>query len=326
MSQPLPTQGFRFLQPDEIEALVVEVRELSDDTEDGYIFEVGLSYPQHLFDAHDDYPLAPEPLEIGRDMYSPAQQAVVPQTAPQRKVTPNLRDKVRYVVNYRNLKLYLQLGLIVTRVHRVLTFKLSTWLKTYIDFNTHQRSLARSSFLKDFFKLVNNSVFGKTQNLRKRVQVELITDVGILRKRVAKPYFCRGTPITDCLTAIQCSVATLTLNRPIYVGFSVLDLSKLHAYNFHYNHMCVKYPRHGQLRLLFTDIDSFAYAVQAEHIYGDMTEDAATHYDFSRYAIDHPFYIAMIRKALGFIKEKLNSVPMQVSRSGSKMLRFPLYG
>ena len=172
MSQPLPTHGLRFLQPDEIEALAVEVGELSDDAEDGYIFEVDLSYPQYLHDAHDDYPLAPESLEIGRDMYSPAQQAIFPQTAPQWKLAPNLRDKVRYVVHYRNLKLYFQLDLVITRIHRVLTYKQSTWLKTYIDFNTHQRSLAGSIFLKYFFILMYNSVFGKTQeNLWKRVQV-----------------------------------------------------------------------------------------------------------------------------------------------------------
>ena len=82
---------------------------------------------------------------------------------------------------------------------------------------------------------MNNSVFGKTQeNLRK--QVELIAGAGILRKRVAKPNFCVGNPITDCLTAVRCKVATLTLNRPIYVRSSVLQLSKR---DFHYNHMSV---------------------------------------------------------------------------------------
>ena len=105
---------------------------------------------QHLHHAHNDYPLAPESLEIGREMYSPAQQTVFPQTAPQRELTHNLRDKVRYVV------------LVVTRIPRVSRFKQSTWLNTYIDF-THQRSLAGSSFLKDFFKLMYNSVFGKTR-------------------------------------------------------------------------------------------------------------------------------------------------------------------
>ena len=140
MSQPLLTHGFRFLHPDEIEALSV-VGELSDGAEDGYIFEVDLSYPQRQHDAHDDYPLSPVSLEIGCDMYSTAQKAVFSQTAPQRKLTTNLIDKVRYVVHYRNLKLYLQLGLVVTRIHRVLAFKQSTWSKTYI--------LAGSSFLKD---------------------------------------------------------------------------------------------------------------------------------------------------------------------------------
>ena len=167
MSQPLPTDGFRFLQPEMIEAMA-PVGELSDDAEDGYIYEVDLHYPQHLHDARDDYPLAPKWLEIGMDMYSPAQHAVFLQTAPQRKLTPNLRDKVRYVVHYRKLKLYLKLGLVVTRIHKVLAFKQSTWLKTW--FNTHHRSLARSSFQKYFFKLMNNSVFGETQkNSRKRV-------------------------------------------------------------------------------------------------------------------------------------------------------------
>ena len=201
-------------------------------------------------------------------MYSPTQQSVFPESAPQKKLTPYLRDKVKYVVHYRNLKLYLQLGLVVTKVQRVLTFKQSPWLRTYIHFNTRQHSLAGNSFLKDFFKLMNNSDIGKTQeNLRNRVGVELITYARLLQKPVVKPSFYRGNPITDYLTVIQCKVQTLTLNRLIYVGFTVLELSKLHMYDFHYNHMKVKYPRANQLRLLFTDTDSLAYVVQTDDIY-----------------------------------------------------------
>ena len=104
---------------------------------------------------------------------------------------------------------------------------------------------------------MNNSVFGKTQeNLRKRVQVDLIIDAAVLRKRVVKPSFCRGIPITDWLTVVQCKVQTFTLNRPIYVGFTVLELSKLHMYDFHFNQMKMKYPHADQLRLLFTDTDT----------------------------------------------------------------------
>ena len=145
---------------------------------------------------------------------------------------------------------------------------------------------------------MNNSVFGKTQeNLREHVQVELITDARILRKRVAKPNFCRSNPITDCLTAIQCTVATLTLNRPIYGGFSVLEGRCTCA--------------HGQLRLLSTDTDSLAYPVQTEDIYRYMAEDAAIQYDFSEYPLDHPLYSAMNHKALGFFKDEINSVHMK---------------
>ena len=74
--------------------------------------------------------------------------------------------------------------------------------------------------------------------------------------------------------------------------------------------MCVKYPHHGQLRLLFTDRDSLSYAVQTEDIYRDMAEDAATYYDFSEYPLEHPLYSAMNRKVLRFLKDELNSVPM----------------
>ena len=87
-----PTSGFRFLQPDEIKTLA-PVWELSNDAEDGYIYEVDLHYTQHLHNANDDYSLAPKLLEIGSDMYSPSQHAAFPQTAPQRKLTPNVRDK-----------------------------------------------------------------------------------------------------------------------------------------------------------------------------------------------------------------------------------------
>ena len=100
------------------------------------------------------------------------------------------------------------------------------------------------------------------------------------------------------------------MDRPIYVGFVVLELSKLHLYGFHYNHMTAKYPRANQLRLLFTDTDSLAYAVQTDDIY-NMAVDAADRFDFSEYPHDHPLYDASNHKALGFFKDELNSVPMR---------------
>ena len=160
-------------------------------------------------------------------MYSPTQSSVYPKSPPQTKLTPNLMDKSNYVVHYRNLKIFIQLGLVITKVHRVLTFKQSPWLKQYIDFNTHHRSLSDSGFLKDFFKLMNNSVFGNTQeNLWNRVNVEIITDDTLLRKRVAKPSFCRGMPVSDNL-ASQSSNAKYIHSRVI-----VQSLWDLLCWNF----------------------------------------------------------------------------------------------
>ena len=116
---------------------------------------------------------------------------------------------------------------------------------------------------------------------------------------------------TEDLTVVQSTVQTLTLNRPIYVGFTVLELSKLHMYSFHYEHMKAKYSHANQLLLLFTDTDILAYAVQTNNIYGDMAEDAASKYDFSEYPLDHPLYDTSNKKAFGYFKDELNSVPIE---------------
>ena len=107
MSQYLPTGDFRILNDEEVQDLDLET--LDDKGIDGYIYEVDLHYPASLHDNHDDYPLAPEPIVIDRSMYSPTQQAVFPKSVPQRKLTPNLMDKSRYVVHYKILKLYVKL-------------------------------------------------------------------------------------------------------------------------------------------------------------------------------------------------------------------------
>ena len=244
-------------------------------------------------------------------MYSPLQrEKFPPDETTQIKLTPNLRDKEKYTVHYRNLKLYTQLGMRVTKIHRVLSFEQKPWLKEYIDYNTNRRSQAKSKFEKDFYKLMNNSVFGKTQeNLRKRMNVELITDSKTAKKRVAKPSFKRSNIITEDLVVMQCHITTLKLDRPIYVGFTVLELSKLLMYDFHYNHMKKKYPGEKQLQLLFTDTDSLAYSIQTDDIYKDMEADKDL-YDFSEYPYDHYLYSNLNKKSIGKFKDELNSIPM----------------
>ena len=307
MQQYLAYKNFNFLNQEQIntqfpvENLNSIINTINDDNDIGYILEVDLHYPPHLHDTHSDYPLAPEHLEITPEMYSPYMKKHFPEDTAT-KLTPNLRRKNNYIVHYRNLKLYLKLGLIVTKIHNVLQFEQSPWLKSYIDFNTECRKNATSQFEKYFFKLLINSVYGKTmENTRKRIKLEFLTEEKQILKRIAKPSFLHMQKINDDLVAVQCKIQTAVLDKPIYTGFNVLDLSKVLMYDWHYNYMMQKY---SNLKLLFTDTDSLCYEIETEDIYQDMKEDEHL-YDFSEYPFGHPLYSTQSKKKIGKMKDDL---------------------
>ena len=212
------------------------------------------------------------------------------------------------MLHYRNLKLYTDLGLKVTKVHRVLEFDQSPWLKQYIDFNTEKRKNAKNAFEKDFFKLMNNSVFGKTmENLRRRVDVRLVTSQHKLLKLSSKPTFISSKIFNKDLVAIHKIKETLTLNKPAYVGMCILDLSKTLMYDFHYNYIKNKYG--DQAKLLFTDTDSLTYEIQAEDVYQDFWNDRHL-FDNSDYPEDHKYFDKTNKKIIGKFKDEAAGVPI----------------
>jgi len=160
MMQPLPVGDFRWLRDDEIPAIQQTIGGIASDAKTGYILEVDLEYPAHLHNDHNDFPLAPEKLEVTYDMLSKYCQSFDTKHVKSQKLIPNLNNKKRYVVHYRNLQLYTQLGLVVTKVHRVLSFSQLKWMAPYIELNTLMRKSASSDFEKNFYKLANNSVYG----------------------------------------------------------------------------------------------------------------------------------------------------------------------
>ena len=185
------------------------------------------------------------------------------------KLTPTLTEKKNYVLHYRNLQLYLSLGLKLKKVHRVLEFDQSPWLRQYIDFNTQKRAGAKNAFEKDFFKLMNNSVYGKTcENLRKRVDVRLVTDKSKLSKLASSPTYVNSKIFTEDLVAVHKIKETLKLDRPAYVGMCILDLSKTLMYDFHYNYIKKRY--NNKAKLLFTDTDSLCYEIETQDIYEEL--------------------------------------------------------
>ena len=304
MSQYLPTGGFKWLKQNKIDNL--DLKKYDKENKKGIILEVDLEYPEKLHDLHNDYPLAPEKVKVTDNMLSNYCKKIADKynisTGLVYKLIPTLSKKEKYVLHYRNLQLYIDLGLKLTKIHRVLEFDQSPWLKQYIDYNTEKRKNAKNDFEKDFFKLMNNSVFGKTmENIRKRVDVRLVTDEKKLLKLTSKPTYVSSKIFNENLVAVHKIKETLTLNRPAYVGMCILDLSKTLMYDFHYNYIKDKYGK--KAKLLFTDTDSLTYEIEAKDVYKDFFKDKDK-FDNSDYNEYSPFFYKENKKVIGKFKDE----------------------
>ena len=283
MSCPLPTDGFKWMTPKEIEAWM-------EHPFTPCILEVDLDYPEHLHDLHSDYPLAPERLKVNGV----------------EKLIRNLGKKTKYVIHYKSLKQYIKLGLKLTKIHRGIKFNERPWLKEYIDINTNLRTKAKNDFEKDFFKLMNNSFFGKTmENIRNRVDVRLVTDEKTAKKLAAKPNFKQCNIFTENLVAIHMHRTKMVFNKPIYLGMAILDLSKTLMYDFHYEYIKEKYGE--KAKLLFTDTDSLCYEIETKDFYKDISPDVERWFDTSNYPSDHPSGIktGVNKKVIGMFKDEV---------------------
>ena len=310
MSQYLPTGGFRWMTQKQIDK--IDLNKYNEESKKGLILEVDLKYPKDLHDLHNDYPLAPEKIKVKKEMLSNYCETIRSKynisTGLVEKLIPTLSNKERYVLHYRNLKLFTELGLEVDKYHRVLEFDQSPWLKQYIDYNTEKRKNAKNDFEKDFFKLMNNSVFGKTmENLRKRVDVRLVTDEKKLLKLTSKPTYVSSKIFNENLVAVHKIKETLTLNRPAYVGMCILDLSKTLMYDFHYNYIKEIYG--NKAKLLFTDTDSLTYEIEAKDVYKDFFKDKDK-FDNSDYPKYSPFFYKKNKKVIGKFKDESAGIPI----------------
>ena len=222
-----------------------------------------------------------------------------------KKLIPNLGNKTKYVLHYKNLQLYLFLGMRLTKIHRVLKFKHSDWMKKYIDFNTEKRKKnASNDFEKDFFKLMINSVYGKTmENLRKRINVRLVNNKKDLLKYTSKPTYVTHKLFGDDFAAFHEIKPILMLNKPIYVGFTVLELSKWMMYDFHYNFI----KKNFNAELLLTDTDSLTYEIKSENVYEELFKWKDL-FDFSNYSKDSKFFNDANKKVIGKMKDEYGGV------------------
>ena len=285
MSQPLPTGGFKW-----VDVNPNEISELATRTDRGYILEVDVSYPKELHNSHNDLPFMCERMEINGV----------------EKLVPNLRDKKNYVIHIQALNQALQHGLRLDRIHRAIEFDQSPWLKTYIDFNTQLRTAATNDFEKDFFKLMNNSVFGKMmENIRKHRNIKLVTTEEKYLRTVMKPNFKSGVLFGEDLMGCEMGKIKVVMNKPVYLGQAMLDLSKIVMYEFHYDYMVPKYGLE-KLKLSYMDTDSLVYDIKTEDFFKDIANDVEARFDMAIVRqIIRLLPIILNKKVIGLMKDEL---------------------
>lgn len=299
LMKKLPISEFRLLNDEEIAC--IDLNLFNEDSETGLILEIDLEYPAQLHDAHSDLPYAPEKF--------------TPPGGKTSKLIANLYDKYNYVIHYLHLKECLERGLILKKIHRVLAFKQDGFLKNYIDLNTRLRQTAQTTFEQDFFKLLNNSIFGKTlENKRNQTDVRLAKfwadSENITNKRhgaerlISQPNFHKLTIFSENCAAIQLKLTKIILDRPLYIGFTVLELSKMHLYNFHYSVMKSIYGEKASL--CYTDTDSLLYYItDTNDVYQDMKLNIH-YFDTSNFSKNNCYNLPLVnKKSPGLFKDEL---------------------
>lgn len=286
MSYKLPISNFKWIDGSEIDEEIILDYDINDNN--GIVLEVDLEYPKELHKLHNDYPLCPERFK--------------PEGSLTEKLCGTFYEKKNYIIHIYNLQLYIKLGMKINKIHRGISFKQSEWLKEWININTNFRKEAKNDFEKDYFKLMNNAVFGKTmENVRDRKEIKICFNEEYAIKYTSKPCFNHLKILNEKMSLLNLDKKTVKLDKPIYAGFSILDLSKYHMYNFHYNIMKPKYGEN--LELMMTDTDSLLYKIETNDFYKDMYE-MKEYFDMSEYSKENSIYDETNKKVIGMFKDE----------------------
>ena len=307
MQQALPIGGFKYVP--KAEWINIDWLTLDADAPIGYFLNVDLEYPQELHDAHSDYPLAPERILIQYEMLNETQLKIlrhyqVPKSGIRvQKLVPHLMVRKNYMIHYRNLRFYLEEGMKLTAIHMVLQFNQSKWLAPYIQKNTDLRAQAKTDFDKNQYKLYNNAIYGKTcENQKRRTDIRLVNSKAKCKRLVEKPHMKGFRIFSDNLAAIDLRKVNAQIDKPFYVGFVVLELSKLHMYNYHYRYIKKRFG--NKAKLLFTDTDSLMYHVEGLDPYEIFKQDRKEWFDFASFPKEHKCYSPENNKVIGMFKDE----------------------
>ena len=222
------------------------------------------------------------------------------------KLVCTLYNKEKYVIHISALKEALNHGLVLKKVHRVIQFYQEAWLKTYIDMNTELRMEAKNDFENDFFKLMNNFVFGKTvENVKNHRDIKIVTTNKQRNKYASEPNYHRTKQISENLLIMEMKKTEVKMNKPLYLGQAILDISKTLMYEFWYDYIKLKYG--DKARLCYMDSDSFIIYIETEDFYKDIANDVDKWFDTKNYDKNdkRPLPIGKNKKVIGMFKDEL---------------------
>ena len=221
-----------------------------------------------------------------------------------KKLVCNLFNKKKYVAHIYASKKKLNHGLKLKKIYRVIEFNKKEWLKPYIDMNTELRKVAKNDFEKDLFKLMNNSVFGKTmENIRKHRDIKLVTTDKKRSKLVSESNYHTINLISEDLSIIEMKKTKVKMDKPIYLGLSILEISKTLMYELWYDYMKPKY--NDNVKLCYMDTDSFIINIKTNDFYKDISNDVENRFDTANYEVNRPLPTGKNKKVIGLMKDEL---------------------
>ena len=287
MSQKLPLNDFKWIEKTRLLNFNENfIKKYDEDSNTGYFYEVHGEHPKTLFSSHKDLPFLPKSKKVEKVG----------------KLYCSREDK-KNVIHMGALKQALNHGLKLKKVHRVIQVNQKAWLKTYIDVNTKYRKEAQNDFEKDFFKLMNNSVFGKTlENVRNHKDIKSVTSDKIRKRLVSEPNCHSHKKFSEHLMHIEIKKKKVKMIKRLYLGMPKLDISKTLMYKFWYDYIKPKYG--DRARLCYTDTDSFVIHFITEDFFEDISNYVEKWFDTSNYDENdkRPFATGKSKKYQVFLK------------------------
>ena len=308
MLQYLPSGNFQIYENNSITvSFITKVLNTHDCSNIGYVLIVDLIYPDNIKYKSKNFPFCPENKSINPANFIVYMKEHVPNPfRPTNKLICDQTNKEYYIVHYRNLKFYVHMGMIIKKVHRIVPFNQSPWLQSYIDYNTQKRAQADLDFKKDYHKNLICSFFGKTmEDVRNRIKVEFAKNTDertILRYQSRLDFDGIHKSYQDC-DSYTFKSNIVKMEKPIYLGFTILELSKLLMYETYY-YKLQKYFGIDGIQIHYQDTDAFIMSIKTKDILGDLSklQDRYQMFDFSNLDEEHRLFSNEIKKIPGYLK------------------------